>query len=193
MRLRASRTVVAAIPILALVILASTAMWAKPRAKRVRVVNTPLPVTGEVDVNVVNTLPVTLEQGTPYQGTTAVSRTGSDDPVVSPLSPEPEPGRILVIEFISGRCSAGGLSKSFYPTLKTTFQGTEFQHRLNRDLVTTITTDDLRTLRYVVTEKTTIFADTDEPIEAGYSQIFGGADWPDVGCGLTVSGYLKNP
>ena len=153
-----------------------------------------------VPVTVVNMdsdpVPVTIADDAgkiPYQGRVGISRTGPEEPVYTPLEPAVAPGMTLTIEYISGRCSVGGLSKSFHPTLETTFQGAELTHPLVPNLTNTITTDDYRTLRYVVSQKVTILADTDYPIEASYSQVFSGGDWPDVGCRLIVTGYLENP
>lgn len=167
---------------------------------------TPDPVIGDpagppngLNVNVVNPVenpvPVQIieeEKPTPFQGVMSWNREGSSDPVITPLSPTPPPGMILTIEFISGRCQVGEKALDFAPRVRTSFDGNEYPNYLIPVLVNTITNTSNRSLQYVFSQKTVIFADTDDPIEPSVSYSFLGGDWPSIYCTFYVSGHLKN-
>lgn len=151
-----------------------------------------------LDVNVVNPsenpVPVQVvgdEITTPYQGKMAIVRDPwNDDPDITSLSPTPEANKILIIEFISGKCNVDKDAEAFVPSFKTTFQGEEFTHYLTFDLADLIMEHGIRSRNYIFNQKTTIFADTNAPIEPDF-YTWGGE--PSVWCNWIVSGYLKNP
>jgi len=165
----------------------------------VSVIAAPAGPPNGLEVKVVNSVenPVPVqnideERPTPFQGFMVWNRNGSDDPEVTLLSPTPPPYMILTIEYISGECQVNEKALHFAPTVRTSFDENEYRNNLIPVLVNTITSTDNRSLHYVISQKTVIFADTDHPIEPSVSYSFLGGDWPSIYCSFRVSGFLKN-
>ncbi len=149
-------------------------------------------------VNVVNTeeqpVPVQIiHQKTPYQGAMSFIRMIDDDPTITPLDPAPAADMILTIENISGFCQASEEAKMFTPKVRTTFQGKEVTHHMIPVLLSTPTNTDYRIMNYAFNHTTTIFADTNEPIDPFAGSVYIGDDEPFLSCSFTVSGFLENP
>ena len=143
-----------------------------------------------LDVTIVNPLPLPVqvvedEMPITFQRKMAIVRDpGSDceEPCVTPFSPTPKTGKILTIEFISGYCRVDKDAEVFRPGVITSFQGEEFIHLLTYNLADLLETT-MRSRKYITSQKTKIFADTNNPIEP-YFETLGGEPEPSVWCGV---------
>ncbi|MCU7929208.1 MAG: hypothetical protein KZQ90_00260 [Candidatus Thiodiazotropha sp. (ex Codakia rugifera)] len=168
------------------------------KAKPVEIVNpVPLPVTGEVMVNNTEENPVPVlfvdeERRTPYQGSMRYHRVYGHSETIIPLDPPLDFGMILTIEYISGSCDLAFGVHSFQPRIITNFQEIEYIHNLVPVFVNTVLSDSTESLKYIIAQKTLIFADTDHPIEPRVPFTFSHGNEPVVSCQMVVSGFLNN-
>jgi hypothetical protein len=142
-------------------------------ATKVKVINTPLPVTDVDDAARHH-----------FQSETTIT-TAADGTIT--LGSFPRPAGIFVIEFVSGTCTTNSATRIFQLGFRTNAVGLSATH----GFVPNLLFSDGTTNYYVISQQTRIYADPNASIPVTRGVLTSGQEV--INCSLAVSGYSVSP